>query len=113
MRTINLLSILWLLIVAGCSTHKSTVIRRVKSDGSVTEITRSATRTLFDADSRLVNNRVESVTPSSTQTISIGSLAQQTSGSNAVQFAKEVEKIKNSFPAADGLRDALRKVTEQ
>jgi hypothetical protein len=104
---------LFVALLCGCSTHKSTVIRRVQSDGSVTEITRSATRTLFDADSKLVNNRVESITPAGSQTISIGTLSQQTSGSNAVQFAKEVEKIKNSVPASDPLRDALRKVIGQ
>jgi hypothetical protein len=68
---------------AGCASHKSTVLERTDKNGETTRLTRSATRTLFDADTKLANNVV--LQSSNSQSIAIGSLRQQSSGSNAVQ----------------------------
>jgi hypothetical protein len=72
-----------LLFGAGCASHKSTVLERKDKNGETTKLTRSATRTLFDADTKLANNIVQQGTNG--QSIAIGSLRQQSSGSNAVQ----------------------------
>jgi hypothetical protein len=74
---------LWTLGLSGCASHKSTVLERTDKNGETTRLTRSATRTLFDADTKLANNVVQ--LGSNTHAIAIGSLRQQTSGSNAVQ----------------------------
>jgi hypothetical protein len=74
---------LWTLGLSACASHKSTVLERTDKNGETTRLTRSATRTLFDADTKLANNVVQ--LGSNSQTIAIGSLRQTSSGSNAVQ----------------------------
>lgn len=119
MKTTTL--ILAALLMVGCASHKSTVLRIERhGDVEVKELTRSATRTLFDSKTRLADNAVSQKGGSNAQSIAIGSLAQQSSGSNVVQLLKEtavilerLEELKTGVPGADVLREALKKRLEQ
>jgi hypothetical protein len=73
---------------AGCASHKSTVLERTEGDGSTTRLTRSATRTFFDSKTRLAENAVQSRFGSNVQSIAIGSLDQESSGTNAVELGR-------------------------
>ena len=91
MKTIVLFAAMCAL--AGCSTFTTTQIdERVLSDGSRTKITtRASARTLFDAKSQLANFRASQTEKQ--QGASVGSLSQESNGTNAVAAIQALERI--------------------
>ena len=77
------------LACAGCARFKSTVTERVGPDGKTTErITVVKAGTLFDSKSELT--KLSSGQTDKSQKVSIGSLNQESSATNAVSFAESV-----------------------
>ena len=72
----------------GCSRFKSTVTERTAKDGVTERVTRVSAGTLLDSKSELT--KLNSGQTDKSQKVSIGSLNQESSGSNAVSFAESV-----------------------
>ncbi len=89
MRTLIVLAFL----CTGCAGFKTTQIdERKLSDGSYTKITTRATsRTLFTSKSDLANFKAQQT--EGTQSATVGSLGQTSSGTNAVEALKSLDSI--------------------
>jgi hypothetical protein len=78
-----------LLLCAGCARFNSTVTERVGPDGKTVErVTVVKAGTLLDSKSELT--KLNSGQTDKSQKVSIGSLNQESSGSNAISFAESV-----------------------
>ena len=75
-------------LVAGCSHFSSTVTERKLQDGSTERVTRVNAGTFFDSKSEL--SKLTTGQTDKTQRVAIGSLSQESSGSNVVGFAESV-----------------------
>jgi len=77
----------------GCASFKTKQVdERVLSDGSYTKITTRATsRTLFTSKSDLANFKAQQT--EGTQSATVGSLGQTSSGTNAVEALKSLDSI--------------------
>ena len=75
-------------LASGCARFKSTVTERNAPDGSNERVTRVSAGTLLDSKSELT--KLNSGQTDKSQKVSIGSLSQESSGSNAVSFAESV-----------------------
>ena len=85
----NILLVTTLLaLAAGCARFKSTVTERTAKDGVTERVTRVSAGTLLDSKSELT--KLNSGQTDKSQKVSIGSLNQESSGSNAVSFAESV-----------------------
>lgn len=80
-------------LLAGCSTFNTTQTdERILADGSRTKISTSATaRTIFDANSKLANFRASQTEKQ--QGASVGSLSQDSTGTNAVEAIRSLERV--------------------
>lgn len=89
MRTLIALAFL----CTGCAGFKTTQIdERKLADGSYTKITTRATsRTLFTSKSDLANFKAQQT--EGTQSATVGSLGQTSSGTNAVEALKSLDSI--------------------
>lgn len=95
--TLPLILLAALLFGAGCASHKSTVLERTDKNGETTRLTRSATRTLLDSQTKLADNVVRSRSGTNVQSIAIGSLKQESSGSNVVNSLRIALEIMEKF----------------
>ena len=75
-------------LASGCSRFKSTVTERNTPDGGNERVTKVSAGTLLDSKSELT--KLNSGQTDKSQKVSIGSLNQESSGSNAVSFAESV-----------------------
>ena len=75
-------------LAAGCARFKSTVTERKAPDGSTERVTQVSAGTLLDSKSEL--SKLNSDQTDKSQKVAIGSLNQESSGSNAVSFAESV-----------------------
>ena len=75
-------------LASGCARFKSTVTERTAPDGSSERVTRVSAGTLLDSKSEL--SKLSSGQTEKSQKVAIGSLNQESSGSNAVSFAESV-----------------------
>ena len=72
----------------GCSRFKSTVTERTAKDGVTERVTRVSAGTFSDSKSEL--SKLSSGQTDKSQKVAIGSLDQESSGSNVVSFAEPV-----------------------
>ena len=77
-----------LVLMTGCARFKSTVTEVERPDGSVERVTRVTAGTLFDSKSELA--KLSSGQTDKSQKVSIGSLNQESSGTNAVNLVESV-----------------------
>ncbi len=77
-----------ILLSAGCARFKSTVTERTLTDGTMERTTVVKAGTLFDSKSELT--KLSSGQTDKSQKVSIGSLNQESSATNAVTFAESV-----------------------
>ena len=75
-------------LASGCSRFKSTVTERTAKDGVTERETRVSAGTFFDSKSEL--SKVSSGQTDKSQKVAIGSLSQESSGSNALSFTESV-----------------------
>ena len=75
-------------LVTGCSRFSSTVTERKLHDGSVERVTRVNAGTFFDSKSEL--SKLTTGQTDKTQRVALGSLNQESSGSNVVSFVESV-----------------------
>ena len=75
-------------LAVGCARFSSTVTERNTPDGSTERVTKVNAGTFFDSKSELT--KLNSGQTDKSQKVSIGSLSQESSGSNAVSFAESV-----------------------
>ena len=83
-----LIAVTLVALASGCSRFKSTVTERNTPDGSTERVTKVSAGTLLDSKSELT--KLNSGQTDKSQKVSIGSLNQESSGSNAVSFAESV-----------------------
>jgi hypothetical protein len=88
MRTIILWTLFTLGLTTGCARFKSTVTERTLPDGTVERVTVVKAGTLFDSKSEL--GKLASGQTDKSQKISVGSLSQETSATNAASFAESI-----------------------
>ena len=88
MKTNILLVVSLAALAVGCARFNSTVTERNTPDGSTERVTKVNAGTLFDSKSELT--KLNSGQTDKSQKVSIGSLNQESSGSNAVSFAESV-----------------------
>ena len=85
----NLLLVVSLAALAvGCARFKSTVTERHAPAGSTERVTQVSAGTLLDSKSEL--SKLNSGQTDKSQKVAIGSLNQESSGSNALSFAETV-----------------------
>jgi len=77
-----------LALASGCARFKSTVTERIGKDGVTERVTQVSAGTLLDSKSEL--SKLSSGQTDKSQKVAIGSLNQESSGSNAVSFAESV-----------------------
>ena len=75
-------------LAVGCARFNSTVTERNAPDGSSERVTKVSAGTLLDSKSELT--KLNSGQTDKSQKVSIGSLNQESSGSNVVSFAESV-----------------------
>jgi hypothetical protein len=75
-------------LASGCARFKSTVTERTMPDGTVERVTVVKAGTLFDSKSELA--KLSSGQTDKSQKVSIGSLTQESSASNAVGFVESI-----------------------
>jgi hypothetical protein len=84
--------ILWTLLTlglaSGCARFKSTVTERTLKDGTVERTTVVKAGTLFDSKSELA--KLSSGQTDKSQKVSIGSLSQESSATNAASFVESI-----------------------
>lgn len=88
MKKSTLFVVTLLALASGCARFKSTVTERTGTDGVTERVTRVSAGTLLDSKSELT--KLNSGQTDKSQKVSIGSLNQESSGSNAVSFAESV-----------------------
>jgi hypothetical protein len=88
MKNYILWTILTLGLATGCARFKSTVTERTAPDGTVERVTVVKAGTLFDSKSELA--KLSSGQTDKSQKVSIGSLTQESSASNALTFAESI-----------------------
>lgn len=76
---------------AGCSNLTSTQTETIQPDGSSTRITKLSVSTVFDAKSEL--QKLRSSTTDKTQGLTVGGLAEGSSGTNTVEALKALKDI--------------------
>ena len=86
----HLLSVLagLLVLATGCARFNSTVTERTLADGSVERVSRVTAGTLFDSKSELA--KMSSGQTDKSQKVSIGSLTQESSGTNVVTLVESI-----------------------
>ena len=75
-------------LASGCARFKSTVTERNTPDGGNERVTKVSAGTLLDSKSEL--SKLNSGQTDKSQKVALGSLSQESSGSNAVSFAESV-----------------------
>ena len=88
MKNHILCTLLTLALASGCARFKSTITERTSPDGTVERVTVVKAGTLFDSKSELA--KMSSGQTDKSQKVSIGSLTQESSASNAVGFAESI-----------------------
>jgi hypothetical protein len=88
MKKYILWTILTLGLASGCARFKSTVTERTMPDGTIERVTVVKAGTLFDSKSEL--GKLASGQTDKSQRISVGSLSQESSASNALSFAESI-----------------------
>ena len=83
-----LCTLLTLALASGCARFKSTITERTAPDGTVERVTVVKAGTLFDSKSELA--KMSSGQTDKSQKVSIGSLTQESSATNAVGFAESI-----------------------
>ena len=75
-------------LASGCARFKSTVTERTAKDGVTERVTKVSAGTLLDSKSEL--SKLSSGQTDKSQKVAIGSLSQESSGSNALSFTESV-----------------------